>query len=109
MAKQAESNLSRAIIKSLRSSFPGSWWVKTSGNNRVGTPDIIGCVEGMFVAIETKMPTRENTVTKIQQATLDAISYAGGLAVVVTGVHQAQQAVEEALAALAALRGEPRT
>lgn len=97
MAQQAESRLQQRIVKKLRSTYPGSWWVKTSGNNRVGTPDLLGCVEGLFIALEVKVEGRENTVTKVQAENLTRIRRSGGHSAVVTDARQAVQVVAEAL------------
>lgn len=97
MAQQAESRLQQRIVKKLRSTYPGSWWVKTSGNNRVGTPDLLGCVEGLFIALEVKTPENPDEATPTQAENLAHIRRAGGYSAVVRGAPQAVQAVAEAL------------
>ena len=49
-----------------------------------GIPDFICCFKGLFIAVETKAPGRENTVTPLQHRTLTDIREHGGRAVVVS-------------------------
>lgn len=53
-----------------------------------GLPDIIACVDGMFVGLETKLDTK---VTEIQSLIHEKIVEAGGVAVV---VHTKQEALD---------------
>lgn len=99
MSSQPESLLTARIRRKLQQRFPGSWWVKTDGNSKKGTPDLLGCVDGLFVAIEVKLPSNAGGATKLQLAVQDEIARAGGCVATVTDAHQAVQAVEEALAA----------
>lgn len=99
MSAQAESALSNRIRRRLEREWPRSWWVKTSGNNRVGTPDLLGCVEGVFIALEVKMPGGE--ATRLQQEVMRRLERAGGYAATVTGQAEAVTAVAEALVAAA--------
>lgn len=68
----------------------GGFAVKTHGDprQRKGLPDIIGTYKGWFIGIETKLPGKENTLTKIQAHTLLLIKRAGGLAFMMTTVAQ---------------------
>jgi len=58
----------------------GCWTVKTITTNKNGTPDIVACYQGRFVAIEVKAPGKLRTVSKLQQYQIDRINEAGGLA-----------------------------
>jgi hypothetical protein len=49
-----------------------------------GIPDFICCWKGLFMAIETKAPGKESTVTPMQQRTMDAIRKHGGRATVIS-------------------------
>lgn len=97
MGTQRESALSLRIRKKLEERYAGSWWVKTSGNNRVGTPDLLGCVRGVFVCLEVKHPDNNQGLTRVQRVTLSQIHRAGGYAFEVRSVPQSIEAVEEAL------------
>lgn len=74
-----EQDVQKKIIKYLESL--GAWTVKTITTNKRGTPDIIACLNGKFVAIEVKAPGKMSTVSEIQQFQLDKITEAGGLAI----------------------------
>ena len=52
-----------------------------NGMGVVGVPDIIACVDGKFLAIETKAPGKLKNVTANQQNQIDKINAAGGTAV----------------------------
>jgi hypothetical protein len=88
MAKGPESRLQDKIRKGLAKEFAGSFWFKSHGGpmQRKGIPDLIGTVNGLFIGIEVKVPGKEDTVTKIQQATLDDITWSGGLAFMSTNL-----------------------
>lgn len=45
-----------------------------------GISDLVGCVNGRYVAIEVKTPETEETVTKLQKEFIDEIIEAGGIA-----------------------------
>ncbi len=68
-------------IKSYLDSI-GAWHIKTHGNmfSRAGTPDVIACVNGTFVAIEVKQPG--GVVSELQKAHIRLIHQAGGVAFV---------------------------
>jgi len=60
----------------------GAWHIKTHGNmfSKAGTPDIVACLNGRFVAIEVKRPG--GRVSPLQKAHLKLIRQAGGIAFV---------------------------
>ena len=53
----------------------------TGGYGRSGVPDIVGCVNGRFVAIECKAGL--NQPTALQEREMKNIKDAGGVAVVI--------------------------
>ena len=93
MTPGPETRIVRAIIASV-SRRPRSWLVKIHGGpfQAAGIPDIIGCIDGRFVALEVKVPGAR--ATKLQELTLSRIAAAGGIAAVVTSVAEAESAVE---------------
>jgi len=61
----------------------GAWLIKYwagSEFTKSGIPDILACVNGIFVAIEVKAPTGKPS--KLQLYTIDEIKLAGGVALV---------------------------
>lgn len=52
---------------------------------RRGIPDIVGCANGRFFAIEVKSAGRSNTVTQLQKRELLNIEFNGGIAMIVVG------------------------
>lgn len=97
MSTQPESRLQRRIKKALLKAV-GGWWVKIHGGpfQQAGIPDLIGCVEGLFFALEVKTPTGDTS--EIQRFTLKAIRKEGGaIAKVVITPEAAVECVEDAL------------
>ena len=94
-----EKDLVRKIIGSLREQWPDSFWIKIPGGPTLaGIPDIIGCVNGIFVALEVKRPDTSYTVTPRQKANIVLVLGAGGIAAVVTSVEKAIGVVSAGLA-----------
>ena len=89
-----EKHLVTKIIKTLRAEYGGSYWLKIPGNAYMaGVPDILGCVEGNFIAIEVKRSDTSYTVTPRQEANLAQIATAGGTSGVATSPEEALEIV----------------
>lgn len=90
MGSQPEGHLVRDIRVSLRAKY-GGLWIKTHGGPyaRQGTPDLIGCVQGYFIGLEVKLPGKEDTLTALQEETIQRINAEGGFASMVTSVDDA--------------------
>jgi Holliday junction resolvase len=65
-----------------------------NGMGRAGIPDIIGCLDGQFIAIECK--AGKGTTTALQERELTRIQNAGGYALVVneTNINQLKEITE---------------
>ncbi len=74
-----EKDFQRTVLKKLRD-IRGSFWVKLNDKVTAGLPDIIGCVAGIFIAIELKTKTK---VTALQAYTLRKVDRAQGQTFVV--------------------------
>lgn len=100
MATQGESRLQRRIQEALTRAFPGCYVIKVhvSEFSAAGTPDLIACIRGYFIALEVKVPGE--TPTELQAYTLRCIHDAGGLAHVVTSPEQAVALVQDYLCRL---------
>lgn len=72
----SEAALQSKVIKYLKQNR--IWHVKTKESNRSGIPDILGCKDGMFFAIELKNPNSYNKATKLQEYELGMIRASGG-------------------------------
>lgn len=75
-----EVDFQRAVLKKLRQ-LKNSWWIRVNDPRTVGTPDVLGTVAGVFIAIELKTRSK---VTAIQAYTLRKIGETGAEAYVVT-------------------------
>ena len=74
----------------------GAWPCKTHGGpfgTVAGTPDLIVCYRGQFLAFECKAPG--GSATALQQKTLTDIRRAGGRAVVVRTIEDIAAALDE--------------
>lgn len=63
-----------------------------------GTPDIVACIDGKFLAIEVKRPETKTSVSKLQAANLMLIERAGGEAMVAWTLEMVIEKVEEMVA-----------
>ena len=70
-------NKIKAYLKSI-----GAYFIKTHGDrfSRIGTPDIIACVNGHFVAVEVKATTGKPS--ELQIYNIEQINKAGGYGVI---------------------------
>ena len=73
----------------------GAWHIKTHGNmfSRAGTPDILACVNGRFVAIEVKRPG--GVVSELQKANIELIKKAGGVAFIAYSVEDVERNLQK--------------
>ena len=75
-----EKNFQTSFLIKLRK-LPRSFWYKSHDRVTIGVPDILGCVSGVFVAIELKTRSK---VTPLQAYFLREITKAHGQSFVVT-------------------------
>jgi hypothetical protein len=81
----------------LSAAFPGIYITKihVSEFTAAGTPDLLACIRGRFVALEVKMPGE--APTELQTYTLERIRAAGGFAATVSSPQQAVALIENLL------------
>lgn len=70
----------------------GAYIIKTIVTNRNGVPDIIACINGIFVAFEVKQPGK--SATKLQEWNIDEIQKAGGKAFCVHSLDEVKDALK---------------
>lgn len=77
-----EKNFQMKIKKEIKDR--GGWCVKFFANayTNAGVPDILACIGGRFLAIETKGGTQGYGATALQQYNIEKIKEAGGEAFV---------------------------
>jgi hypothetical protein len=95
---QPESALSRRIMNALRAE--GYFCNKNHGNEHMmaGLPDITVCAEGLYITLETKLPSKRHNTSPRQEFVHEQIRAAGGIAEVVTSVDEALAVVRRAIA-----------
>lgn len=96
---QAESRLSRKIMEALRAEGHFCFKVHGGPTMEAGLPDIICCAQGLFIGLETKMPSERKNVSVKQAHVHNKIRSADGVVAVVCSAREALQIVREALAA----------
>lgn len=82
----------KSEIKSWLKTLPHCWFYMPiqNGMGVVGIPDIVGCLNGNFFAIECKAKGKESTVTPNQRLQLDGIIGANGIALVASDLQTVQ-------------------
>ena len=88
-----EQDIQRKIIKYLESI--GAYVVKVVASNKSGTPDIIACYRGIFLAIEVKRPETKTNVSELQIYNIKKIKDAGGVAIVSWDLDTVKATIEE--------------
>ena len=90
-----ESYFQSAILRWLKENSPAAfvWKVQTGPYARQGVPDVCAVIEGQFYGFEVKRPY-VGRLSRIQQATMEAIEKAGGRAGVVTWPDDARKLIE---------------
>jgi Holliday junction resolvase len=81
MAMTPEKRVKKAVQKQLDLLGAYYFFPATGGFGRSGVPDVIGCYQGAFFAIECKAGS--NTTTALQDRELANIRQSGGAAIVV--------------------------
>lgn len=81
MAKKPETVFKERIQPRLKA-LKNSWWEKIQQVGVIGTPDILGCVSGIFVALELKKDEKA-PIEPLQIHKLKKIEQAGGVAFIV--------------------------
>lgn len=81
MAQTPEKAVKAKVVAVLKDEDVYYFFPATHGYGRSGVPDIVACVNGLFVGIECK--AGKNKPTALQVRELEAIRRAGGCALVV--------------------------
>lgn len=79
---QKETAFKKKVLAFLKT-LPMTWYVKIQQVAIRGTPDIIACIKGVFVAIELKA-SDDAPISLLQEFNIAAINRAGGVGLVVT-------------------------
>lgn len=95
MAMTPESKVKAAVKRWLAAK--GIWYCMPMGTGfgNSGVPDFVCCMEGKFLAIETKAPGKRHNTTVLQKRQIASIKDAGGAAVVVDDVSQLDELFEQ--------------
>lgn len=88
-----EQDIQRKIIKYLES--VGAYVVKVVASNKSGTPDILACYRGIFLAIEVKRPETKTNVSELQEYNIKKIKEAGGIAIVSWDLDAVKATIED--------------
>lgn len=96
MAKKPESKLQLKIRKALENEV-GGYWRKIHGGpfQAAGMLDLLGCVNGYFIAIEVKRDEDRIGTSKLQNDNITEIREAGGYATVSSSPEAAVRKVKK--------------
>lgn len=81
MAQTPEKRVKNKVVAMLKEHGAYYFFPATHGFGRSGVPDVVGCLNGYFFAVECKAGT--NKPTQLQQHEIAAIGAAGGRALVI--------------------------
>jgi hypothetical protein len=81
MASTPESKVKAKVVATIKRYDAFYFFPATHGYGRSGVPDIICCLNGVFIAIECKAGS--NKPTALQEFEMDKIKNSGGYALVV--------------------------
>ena len=87
-----EQRIQKKIVDYLLSQ--GCYIVKVISASKAGIPDILGCYEGVFFAIEVKTPQTRKNVSKLQDYNLNQIRVAGGQSLVAWDVEMVEDFIQ---------------
>lgn len=89
-----ESQVQAKVMAGIRAKFPGVYLRKIAQGtySHGGIPDLVGCLNGMFFAIEIK--TNQGELSKLQALDLTAIDSAKGLGLVCYGIEDLPYIIE---------------
>jgi Holliday junction resolvase len=85
-----ESQIQNRIIKYLNGI--GAYSIKTIVTNRNGSPDLICCFKGRYVALEVK--AEKGIISKLQEHNIKLIRKSGGIAAIVRSVDDVKKVLE---------------
>jgi len=88
-----EQQVQKKIINYIES-LEDSYVVKVVSATKSGVPDILACIDGMFVGIEVKKPESRNNVSKLQEHNLRLIERANGHSLVAWNVEMVKEFIE---------------
>ncbi len=85
MSITPEGKIKNWLTKELQKEFPGCWIYKAPGGRygRVGVPDLLCCILGLFVAIEVK--TKVGKLSKMQEIELLKLETADSITATIYG------------------------
>jgi Holliday junction resolvase len=74
----------------------GAYYLKVHGSmyQPAGTPDILACINGRFVAIEVKRPNG-GVVSALQKSKLKKIEQVGGVSIVARSVEDVSEMLQQ--------------
>jgi Holliday junction resolvase len=85
MATTPEAKVKKRVVEQLKLLGAYYFYPVTGGYGSSGVPDIVGCYNGRFFAIECKAGT--NKPTALQEKNIDAIHASNGAAIVVNEIN----------------------
>lgn len=82
MAQKAETVFRANFMKRVKRALPEAWFESIQQQTILGTPDVVGCIRGAFVALEFKRSKKAN-IGKLQSYKKQCILQAEGVCFIV--------------------------
>jgi hypothetical protein len=101
MTKKRETRRQRRMRAALEETFGGKWWKVHGGPfQEAGIPDLNGCVDGLYIAIEVK--EEDGTLAEIQERRILEFEKAGAITFAESSIRRTLTRVAEAILVSAA-------
>lgn len=98
MADTPEKKVKKKVVEILKQHGAYYFYPVTGGFGASGVPDVVACVNGLFLGIEVKADMKKRGLTALQQKNLNEINESGGVGIVIDANNL--DALEEALGGL---------
>ena len=89
-----EKEIQDYLLRRLKTMTPAPYVVKTMQTNHRGTPDVLVCYKGDFIAIECKRPVG-GRLSALQRITLNKIEDAGGVVATVSTFEEVDALIQD--------------
>ena len=91
--KKEESSIQKDISDYLTSKGAEVYNPKTGSHSKKGTPDLLLCFQGLFIAIEVKQPGKKPS--KLQQLRIKRDKKAGGIAFATDNLKEVKELIND--------------
>ena len=91
-----EQQLQSSIIKLIETEYNG-YVIKIITGNKAGQPDLVCCIDSLYVGLEVKLPGKESTLSELQKVHLQLIKDSKGTSAMVSSVESVRAILDHLL------------